>query len=158
MNQVLANGNMKSFDNIESLLDAELSDIADLADFKVPALGRYKLSLSVETKEINGNAAVVFNYEVLEVIEMTNADDTPPTIGDKFGEQFTIANEFGVGKLKKSLKPYADHFGVSKIGELLPMLDGVLIDGTVKRREDAAKLDDDGKPRVYGSVVNVTVN
>lgn len=153
----LNTGAIKQLDEIQSLLDADLADLADLADFKVPPLGRYTLGLSVETKDIGGHPAVIFNYDVQGIIEQVNAEDTPATIGDKFGENFNIDNEFGLGKLKKSLKPYAAFFSTSSIGQLLECMDGVVIEGTVKRREDAIKLDDDGKPRVYGSVVNVEV-
>lgn len=155
MNQDL--GKMKQFEELQSLLDADLADLADLADFKVPPVGRYTLGLSVETKEIGGHPAVIFNYDVQSIIEQVDPDAPAATIGDKFCENFNIDNEFGLGKLKKSLKPYAAFFSTTNIGTLLSMLDGIVIDGTVKRREDAAKLDDDGKPRVYGSVVNVTV-
>lgn len=158
MNDTTAQGTLKQFDSALSLLSTDLSELADLPDFKVPPAGRYKLNLCAETKEINGRDSIVFNYEVLETLELSNPEDTPPTIGDKFGEQFSITNEFGVGKLKKVLKPYADSFSVTNIGELLGLLDGVIIDGTVKRREDKKNSDDEGKPRVYGSVVNVTVN
>ena len=151
------NANLKTFDDVSNLLDTDLQDLADLADFKVPAAGRYRLGLSVETKEVGGHPAVVFNYDVQEVLELANPEDTPPTIGDKFGENFNIDNEFGTGKLKKVLKPYAAHFNASNIGQLLSTLDGIVITGTVKRREDKEKLDDDGNKRVYGSVVNVEI-
>jgi hypothetical protein len=156
MNEITA-GNLKEFESIESLLDTDLTDLADLADFKVPAAGRYALSVDVEHKDINGHPAIVFNYSVLETLELANPEDAAPTIGDKFGENFNVDNEFGVGKLKKALKPYAENFSVNNIGELLGMLDGLVIHGTVKRREDKKATDDDGKPRVYGSVVNVEI-
>lgn len=148
---------LKTLDDVQGLLDADLADLADLADFRVPAAGRYGMSLSVETKTIGEHPAVVFTYEVTEVIELANPEDAAPTIGDKFGENFNIDNEYGLGKLKKSLKPYAEFFNTSNIGQLLSSMDGITITGTVKRREDKEKLDDDGNKRVYGSVVNVEV-
>lgn len=158
MNTTTAQGVLKQFDSADQLLGIDLAELADLADFKVPAPGRYALSVSAEIKEINSKPAVVFNYEVLEVKELSNPEDVPPTIGEKFSESFQIGNEIGTGKLKKTLLPYAQAFGQTNIGELLTLIDGVVIEGTVKVRHDREKVDDDGKPRVYGSVVNVVVS
>jgi hypothetical protein len=36
-------------------------------------------------------------------------------------------------------------------------MEGVQIEGTVRQREDKKNLDDDGKPRIYGTVVNVEI-
>ncbi len=148
---------LKQFDDIAALLDADLSDLADLADFKVPPVGRYLIGVSVETKEIGDHPAVVVNYDIQEVLELSDPEATPPTIGDKFSENFNIDNEYGLGNLKKYLKPYSAYFNTGNIGELLQVMDGIVITGTVKRREDKNKTDDEGKPRVYGSVVNIEV-
>lgn len=150
-------GTLKIFDGIDSLLNTDLTELADLADFKVPAAGRYTLNVSAETKEIGTHPAVCLNYEVMGIVELADPESVPPTIGDKFGENYNIDNEYGVGRLKKALQPYAASLNIGNIGELLEALQGIVITGTVKRREDKEKVDDDGNKRVYGSVVNVAV-
>lgn len=138
-----------TFASLDSLLNEDLGNLADLAGFSVPNNGHYKLAVTASTKEINSKPAVVFDYEVLEVMEMADATATPPVIGDKFGEAFFIDNEFGVGQLKKSLAPYGDAFGTTNIGALLEQIQGVSIYGTVKRR-----IDKKDETKIYASVSN----
>jgi hypothetical protein len=148
---------LMEFADVASLLDTELSDLASLEEFKVPPVGRYVMQVETETKDDGEHPKVVITYTMMEVKEVVNADDVPPKPGDKFSESFNIDNKYGVGKLKKILLPYAAHFGTTKTGETLEVLEGCMIEGTVRRREDKKNQDDEGNNRVYGTVVAVTV-
>lgn len=121
---------------INDLLNTDLNDLADLAGFDVPNNGYYKLSVDASTKEINNKPAVVLDYEVVEVLEMADPTATPPITGTKFGETFFLDNEFGVGNMKKALKPFADAFGVGNISALLEQIKGVSVFATVKQQAD----------------------
>ena len=150
-------GTVTNAGDVNSLLGMELSELADLAEIKVPPVGRYQFSLETSTKDTGTHPQVLFAYTILGIVEQVNATDVPAKLGDKFYVSYNIDNEFGLGGLKKDLKLYAAHFNTSNIGELLTHMDGVMIAGTVKQRVDKTKLDDDGNPRVYGSVVNVEI-
>jgi len=134
------------------LLSTDLSDLADLPDYKVPSNGYFKLSLDVEVKQVNGKDAVTANYTVLETLELADPAATPPTVGDQFGEMFSLDNEFGVGKLKKFLAPFAAAFGTTNIGGLLEQLNGVQVFATVRQRAD--KKD---PSKVYAIVEGITL-
>jgi hypothetical protein len=151
-------GTIETLDNIESLLNVNLSDLAALPDLKVPPLGRYKLAVTTKTSSDDAqHPALSIWYEVLECLEQVNADDIPAKVGDTFSVQYTIDNKWGLGKLQKGLQVYSMYFNQENIGEIVSLIEGIQINGTVKRREDKKTLDDDGNPRIYGSVVNIEI-
>ncbi len=152
-----ANLGIKTLDDLNVLLDTELSDLADLPELKVPPVGRYTLCVATKTKDDGEHPQVVIEYSVVEVGELADPDETPPNVDDKFFVNYNIDNEYGLGKLKKDLAAFGTALCITKIGELLTAMDGLVVKGTVKRREDKKNLDDDGKPRVYGTVVGVEV-
>src|ERR1017187_3761653 len=159
MNDTNVQGTIETLYDIDSLLNTDLTELAALADIKVPPIGRYTLGITSSTKESDGKSApqVVVKYEVIACLEQVNAEEVPAKIGDSFFTNFNINNRYGLGLLQNSLTTFSDHFGVTNIGELLGLMEGVQINGTVKQRKDMKTLDDDGNPRVYGTVVNVEI-
>ena len=157
MTEEMLAGTIETLDSVDALLNTELSELAALPDFKVPPLGRYKFGVTTATKEDGDHPQVVVTYELIECVEQVNAEDVPAKPGDIFSVNYTIDNKFGLGKLQKDLQPYSEYFNVTNIGDILQNMEGVQITGTVKRREDKKNLDDEGNPRVYGTVVNVEI-
>lgn len=155
--ETLMPGTIETLDSLDSLLNTDLSELAALPDLKVPPLGRYKFGLTTSTKEDGEHPAVVLKYEILECVEQVNEADVPAKVGDIFMVNYTIDNKYGLGKLQKDLQVYATYFNITNIGEILTNMEGVQIIGTVKRREDKKNLDDEGNPRVYGTVVNIEI-
>ena len=157
MNTETMPGTIETLDNLESLFNTDLTELAGLPDLKVPPIGRYALGVTVSTKEEGEHPQVVIKYEIVECLEQVNTDDTPAKVGDLFTVNYNIDNKYGMGKLEKDLQVYSTFFNTTNIGEILQNMEGVQITGTVKRREDKKTLDDDGNPRVYGTVVNVEI-
>jgi hypothetical protein len=149
-------GTIETIDNLDALLATDLSELAELADIKVPPIGRYTLGISVSTKD-DKVPQVLVKYEIISCIEQVNAEDIPAKGGDSFFVTYNIDNKYGLGKLQKDLQVYAEYFNQSNIGDILESMEGVQIEGTVRQREDKKNLDDDGKPRIYGTVVNVEI-
>lgn len=154
----MSNDNAKEFDL--SVLDVSLDDIDDLPSFDCPPNGTYQLLVNATTKVFEGkegkpdSQCVVFDYEIVDVIEL--ADKTGPTAkaGDKFGELFGLGSEDGIKYLKKAVLPYAAHFSTNNLRELISdKIQQVIVTATVKGRKD--KNDPDKK---YAGVSNVIVS
>lgn len=145
---------VKTFDKVEDLFSASIDDLADLAAFETPPAGSYILSVTTDVKEINGKQAVEASFVVVETVELKDPAAKPVANGTKFSTAFMLNNEFGVGKLKDFLKPFATHYGNSNIGELIrDEIKDVTIACTVTNRKD--KEDPD---KIYGGVKNITVS
>lgn len=146
----------EGFDSVDDLLSANLDDLADLPAFETPPAGAYLLGVRYDVKKVNNKDAVEASYRVEETVELEDkSGETAAVAKDtKFSQLFMLDNKFGIGNLKKSLAPYAAHFGTNNIGKLIRenLNEEVLISGTIKVRED--KNDPDKK---YASVQNVTV-
>lgn len=146
---------LNSFDSIDSLLSANLDDLADLPAFETPPPGVYILDTSMDVKEVNGHQSVEQQFTVVETVELEDKSENAKHVvaGTKFSQLFLIDNEFGVGNLKKALAPFAAHFGTSNVGELVrDKVKEVRITAVVKNRKD--KTDPD---KIYASVSNVQV-
>lgn len=129
-------GQLTTFANTESLLNANIEDLADLAGFEVPPPGAYVLSVSAELKKVNSKDVVEAAYEVVETSELESMDSVAVPNGTKFSTIFMLDNEFGVGNLKKFLKPFAAHFGTGNMGQLISEIKGIKIAANVKNRKD----------------------
>ena len=157
MDATTMQGTVETVDDVNTLLSMELSDLAALPDIKVPPTGRYTFGITVETKDDGKHPTVQVKYEVVDIVEQVNADETPAKVGDAFFVNYTIDNKWGLGKLNKDLEVYSKYFNLTNIGEIIGAMEGIQIKGTVKHRADTKNLDDEGNPRVYGSVVNVEI-
>jgi len=135
------------------LFQSGIDELADLPSFETPPPGSYVLEVSVDLKKINDKDAVEASITVVETLELANPGDVPVLVGTKFSTLFMIGNEFGLGNLKKFLKPFSEHYGEKNIGALVAHLkDPVTITSLVKNRKD--KNDPD---KVYGSLTNIAV-
>lgn len=138
-----------SAEQLMSLLDTEIADLADLPEFKVPDTGVYRFHVTGQAKSINNKPAVVLTHEVLELMEI--ADDSIPEeerakAGDKFDVAFILIDnegkksEIAEGRMKNYFKPLSEHFGITNNKALLtgPLKDGVTL--TAKCTKKARKL------------------
>ena len=142
--------------DLSSLLSSGIDDLVDIPGFEVPPVGQYTLKLVFEAKEINGKTNIEAAFTVVETMELKDPNDTPPLEGTRFSIIFQIANEFGLGNLKKLTKPIFEALGLANFGELLgqcgPAGSGVLITATVKHRKDK-----NDPEKIYAQVSNVEV-
>jgi hypothetical protein len=142
----------KVFSKIDDLFSASIDDLADLPAFEAPPPGSYILTVGMSVKQVNNKDVVEAAFTVNETVELSDGNDTPVIDGTKFSMIFMIDNEFGIGNLKKFLKPFQEHYGVSNIGALVNEIKDVQISALIKNRKD--KNDPD---KVYASVSNITV-
>jgi len=143
----------KTFDSVDDLFSSSLDDLADLPSFETPPAGSYILDVTTDVKEINDKQAVEASFVVVETVELKDPAANPVAVGTKFSTAFMLNNEFGVGKLKDFLKPFAAHFDNNSIGELVrDEIKDIRIACTVTNRKD--KEDPD---KIYGGVKNVII-
>jgi hypothetical protein len=115
-------------DNISSLLDSNLDDLADLPEFVVPPAGAYNATiLSIEKKEIGEHPAVEMKFKLNETMELASASDAPVAAGTECGVSFMLDNEFGVGSMKAALKPLQVAFGTNSVRETMEAAKGANI-------------------------------
>jgi hypothetical protein len=141
----------KKLMDVASLLDSNLDAIDDLPEFAVPPNGAYQLKVNFELKEVNKKTCIEAKHTVISVVELENAQETPPKIGDQFSQLFMLDNEFGQGNLKKYAAPFFAHFGIQKYGQLMT-LGEVVIACSVKQRKDK-----EDPSKVYGRVDNIVI-
>jgi hypothetical protein len=136
-------------DNIDALLDASMDDLDDLPPVGVPPTGHYNLTMSmkiedVKDKEGSGTRKVIFaNYIVDAINELKDeADRGDVAVGQQFREGFYLTkkngekNTFAIGTLKERLKPLAERFGSTNIGELINQCNAIAITASVKRTQN----------------------
>ena len=117
-----------SNDNISSLLDANLDDLADLPEFVVPPAGAYHATiLSIEEKKIGEHPAVEMKFSLQETLELSNATDAPVAPGTECSVSFMLDNEFGVGGMKAALKPLQVALGTASARETMEAAKGCSI-------------------------------
>jgi len=139
--------------DVNTLFSMDIDQLADLPSFEVPPAGSYVLEVTTDVKEIVNKQAVEASFTVIETVELADPASVEVLPGTKFSTAFFLDNQFGVGNLKKFLKPFSEHFECTNIGELVrDHVKRVQISGLVKTRKD--KEDPD---KIYGNVVNITV-
>lgn len=144
---------MSNKPNPNDILAGSIDDIDDLPGFETPPAGQYILTVNCEVKEVNDKQCVEASFVVEDTVELKNKEDQPPVKGTKFSTLFMLDNEFGVGKLKAFLKPFAQHFGVTAVSELIGEINDLVISAKVTNRKD--KEDPD---KIYAGVTNIIVS
>jgi hypothetical protein len=155
----MSNDTQISIDDL-SLLDQDITEIAELAGFDVPPNGEYILGLTVELKAVNGKASVVWNYRQIQCVKQDNEEDKPTPVDTKFSTLFMLAGDAEKVELaKRSLRtasaPFAEYYGETNLLQLVKkMVDAgeILIGATVKRRADR-----EDKEKFYANVKNITI-
>lgn len=106
--------------DIDSLLDATLDDLADVPEFKPYPIGAHRAVIKWDyTKKVNEKVCVELSIQGIETVELTNPEDTPITPGMTTSMLFNFTkkdgtkNEIAEGQWKELLKPLAAHFGTA---------------------------------------------
>lgn len=133
------------FANLDSLLDASMDDLDDLPPVGVPPSGHYNLTMTMEPKEIgegeNKKEVLAATYTVDAINELKDEDERNEVqVGQTFTEFFHLTkkdgskNTFGIGTLKERLKPLAERFGSTNVGELVRECKQISIAATLVRK------------------------
>lgn len=134
-----------AFENLDALLDASMDDLADLPPMGVPPTGNYQFSVTASREISNDKKSEYFKfaYEVLEIGEVKSEEDVNDVkVGMKFTEMFSpfkkdgSMNEMGIGFLKERTAPFSVHFGTQRLGETIQLIQGIVINATLVRRQD----------------------
>lgn len=150
------------FKDLESLFDADLEDIADLAAFETPPPGAYLLKVTTTTKEINDAPAVEAKFSVVETVDLKYKDPehakyrAPSKDGTEFSIAWILGNDIATGRMKQFLVPFAEHFGESgkgSVGRLVrDHIKDVTIAATITNRPSK-----DDPDVVYAGIKGITV-
>lgn len=123
--------------DINSLLDMTLDDIADLPEFKPFPAGVHRVTLRFTQKEINKHPAMEMTMRALETLELADpTSDTPLVAGTEASMAYHMDNEIGLGKLKKVLKELASASGETSVGGIIEAAQGVEVIVVTSKRTD----------------------
>jgi len=129
------------------LLDTDLSELADLPEFKTFPDGAHKcvINWSFEVKE--GKKSVVLDLTAVESVELNNPTDTPVEAGEKNKVFFSLeaakdGEKYGEGALKKAVTGLAGHLGTTNLKAILESTQGfecLVVTKAKKSRNSDAK-------------------
>lgn len=125
--------------SIDSLLDASLDDLADLPEFKVFPAGAHQCIISFEKKQIGTHPAVEAKLRMIATVELADPAEVAPEAGTESSVAYMLDNEFGQGNFKKLMKPLQEHFGLSKVSEILEAAAGLEVLVVTKVRQNKEK-------------------
>lgn len=119
--------------------DFDLDNIEDMPGFITPLSGVYTCTMEtgIEEKEINDDNYYDIPLIMKEIHEVTEEadDDSPlPKEGDQFNLIFKRNNVFGMSNFKAFVRPLAEHFGTTKVGQIREESKGLEIMIVLKRR------------------------
>ena len=144
-------------DNFDSLLDANLDDLADLPEFASFPAGVHRATVSMEKKEINGKLAIEVKLTGIETVELSNPEeDKPITAGQVSNAVFFLDNEFGQGAFKKLVAPLAAALGVASLRDIIDACAGTEVEAVTAYRKGKAKPGETDRP-VYFEIKKLIV-
>ncbi len=161
----MSNSELNQNVSMDDLLDGTLDDLADMPEFKPFAPGAHKLKLKFEEKLINELKCVELNLTMVEVVELSNPEDTPPASGDTTNVLYMlqkkddngkkVANDLGQGQLKEVLRALAPEFPEAKSSrDIMAAANGYEILGVTGIRENKK---DKNNIKRYTSLDSVSV-
>lgn len=125
--------------DLNSLLDMNLDDLADLPAFEIYPAGAHKVRIGWETKSINSHPSLELKMAYLECIELSSPGDKVPDIGTECSVLFMLDNEFGQGKLKAAVSKLRDFFGTSNLFQIVEQSQGLEVTVVTKIRQNKDK-------------------
>jgi hypothetical protein len=112
--------------NLDSLLDATLDDLADLPEFAPYPAGAHKVTIELESKEVNKHPSIELKLKAIETLELADPTNSQPlAAGAESGVLFMLDNEFAQGNMKKVLRPLQEHLGVSSLRDIITQSKGM---------------------------------
>jgi hypothetical protein len=124
---------------INSLLDAQLDDLADLPEFGTYPAGTHKVSIKWESKTVNNHPCIELQMRAIETVELANPTDAPLSAGSEGSVLFMLDNEFGQGALKALMKPLAAETGQGSISGIIEATNGMEVTVVTNVRQNKDK-------------------
>jgi len=142
--------------DINSLLDTQLDDIADLPEFVPFPPGLHQCVLNFTSKKIGAHPAIEIKLTMVETIELADPSATPPAKGATTNVSYMLDNEYGAGAFKKVAKSLQAHFtDATSIGAIIKEAEGCTANVVTKLREGKKGTTSEGK--VYADIVDLQV-
>lgn len=147
----------KGLGALATVLTRDLTEIEDLPVYKTPWRGVYKFLIeSANQKEINKKTALVVEYVITDIVEISDAEEMakhPEQIvepGDKFSEAFWFGDaekvEQTLSVLKAKYGPLGPDLGTTNLLEIMQQMIGKTVQGIIQNR-----IDKEDKTKVYPS-------
>lgn len=115
--------------NFDSLLDANLDDLADLPEFSDFPAGVHRCTINISQKAVNGKPAMEVKLTGIETVELSKPEeDKPINAGATSSSLFFMDNEFGQGAFKKLIAPLAASLGASSLREVVDQSSGMEVE------------------------------
>ena len=126
-------------DNLDSLLEGSIDDLADLPEFAVFPNGVHRVRIKWESKEVNKHPALELKMTLIETVEMANAADPVLAAGAESSVLYMLDNEFGQGKMKEIMKTLSAATGTAKSKETMEASNGMEVQVVTKVRQNKDK-------------------
>lgn len=102
-------------DDIMSLLDSSISDLADAPEFKPFPQGAHRCKFDYTVRQVGEAKIPMFSVtlKIIETLELNNPEtDTVPVVGSETEVSYNMANEYGQGELKALAAKFCAHQGL----------------------------------------------
>jgi hypothetical protein len=133
---------------LDSILDSQLEDLADVPEFLTPPAGAYRANIiSITEKRESENPTVIVKLKLLETLELIDSTATPVADGTETQVQYTLNNEYGEGNFKKLLIPLSTATGETKTRAIMAAAAGfeVVIVTTIRTSKSKTVGEEDRK-------------
>jgi hypothetical protein len=141
--------------DLETLLDTDLSQVADLPEFYTPENGVYLATIDSIVTSTKTNKTGEYVDATIKYTLHANLDEAGTPVPDNAmnTESYNLSNaEFGLPKFKKITGAIATALGTTNLRAVIEGAAGMQVVITVKNRKDKAD-----KDRVYFSVAELAL-
>jgi hypothetical protein len=141
--------------DLETLLDTDLSQVADLPEFYTPENGVYLATIDSIVTSTKTNKSGEYVDATIKYLLHANLDEAGEPVPDNAmnTESYNLSNaEFGLPKFKKITSAIAAALGTTNLRAVIEGAAGMQVVITVKNRKDKAD-----KDRVYFSVAELAL-
>lgn len=98
--------------DVDSLLDANLDDLADLPSFAPYPPGVHDVKTTMGLKDVNGKKTVTVDFEYVGMVELADPTSAVPEVGSKCNILCQLDNPYGQGTFKMFIKASAEANGI----------------------------------------------
>ncbi len=135
-------------DEMDSLLDETLDDLADLPSFKPFVAGAHRVLATLEAKEVSNTLAIELSFKYLAIEELADQnlpEEDQPKEGDTASTLFFLNNDIGQGKFKIMGGIFAEALGCvgatkREIIEAVTDIECIIISSITVDKNDPDKL------------------
>lgn len=137
--------------SIEDMLDIDLANVEDAAEFITPPVGHYRFKVEeCKIGEVNEKQVIQMQFSVMETIELADTSAKPAPEGSIFSQ--TYFPGFGVQQFKTTFRGVAESLNTPTFRELIEALTACELVGNITNRKDK-----EDKTKVYAGIKDVSL-